>query len=70
VNQWRISNSVLINVAAILCAANVAALKDEAGKPIVPNTLETVNAGIVVLAFISCFPDVTAVIAQTRGLTE
>ena len=41
------NNSVFINVATILWAANVAALKDEAGKSIVPNTLKTINAGIV-----------------------
>ena len=46
------NNSVFINVAMILWAANVAALKDEAGKPIVPDTLEAVNAGTVVLAFV------------------
>ena len=42
------NNSVFINVAMTLWAANVASLKDEAGKSIVPNTLETINAGIVV----------------------
>ena len=46
------NNSVFINIAMILWAANVTALKDEAGKPIVPDTLETVNAGIVVSALI------------------
>jgi len=49
------NNSVFINIATILWAANVAALKDEAGKPIVPDTLETVSVGIVVLAFIYYF---------------
>ena len=53
------NNSVFINVAAILWAANIAAIKDEAGKPIVPNTLETVNAKVIVLALsiISLHPD-------------
>ena len=46
------NNSVFINVAMILWAANVSALKDEAGKSIVPNTLEVVNTGIIVLAFL------------------
>ena len=46
------NNSGFINIATILWAANIAALMDEAGKPIVPNTMETVNAGTVVLAFI------------------
>ena len=44
------NNSVFINIATILWAANVVALKDEAGKPIVPDLLETVNAGLVMLA--------------------
>ena len=44
------NNSVFINIAAVLWATNIVAVKDEAGKPIVPNTLETVNAGVVVLA--------------------
>ena len=43
------NNSVFINVATILWAANVAALKDEEGKPVVPNTLENVNTGVIVL---------------------
>ena len=46
------NNSVFITATTILLVANVAALKDKAGRPIIPNTLETVNAGIVVLAFI------------------
>ena len=52
-------NSVFINIATILWAVNVAALKDEAGKLIVPDTLDTVEAGLVVLALpiISFHPD-------------
>ena len=46
------NNSVFINIATILWAVNIAALKDEAGKPIVPDTLETVNTGVVALVFI------------------
>ena len=51
------NNSVFI--ATILWAANVAALKDEAVRPIVPNTLEAVNARLVVLvlSIISFHPD-------------
>ena len=53
------NNSVFINIATILWAANVAALKDDTGKPIVPDTLETVHAGVVMLALsiISFHPD-------------
>ena len=46
------NNSVFINVATILWAENVAATKDEAGKPIVPNTLEVANSELIVLAFL------------------
>ena len=53
------NNSVFINIATILWAADVVALKDEAGKPIIPDTLETVSAKLVVLALsiISFQPD-------------
>ena len=53
------NNSVFINVATVLWAANIAPLKDEEGKPIVPNPLEAVGAGVVVLvlAIISFHPD-------------
>ena len=46
------NNSVFINIATVLWAVNVAALKDEAGKPIVPDTLGTINTGLVVLVFL------------------
>jgi len=76
VGRYMANNSIFINIATILWAANIAALKDEAGKPIVPNTLETVNAGLVVrpLSF-DCvitprFPDATTVIAHMRELLE
>jgi len=46
------NNSVFINIATILWAANITALKDEAGKLIVPNTLETVNVGLAMLVLI------------------
>jgi len=46
------NNSVFFNIATILWAVNIAAVKDEAGKPIVPNTLEAVIAGIVMSASI------------------
>ena len=42
------NNELFINIATILWAADISAVKDEAGKPIIPNTLETVNNGLVV----------------------
>ena len=42
------SNALFIDMATILWAANISAVRDEAGKPIIPNTLETVNSGLVV----------------------
>jgi len=46
------NNAIFINIAMILWAANIAALKDGGGKPIIPDTLEAVNTGVVVLALI------------------
>ena len=44
----RMANtSLFINVASILWAANISPVHDEAGKPIIPDTLETVNSGVV-----------------------
>ena len=40
--------SLFIEIASILWAANVSAVKDEAGVPIIPDTLETINAGAAV----------------------
>ena len=42
------NNELFINIATILWAADISAVKDEAGIPIIPNTLETVNNGLVV----------------------
>jgi len=52
VGRHMANNSIFINIATILWAANIAAPKDGGGEPIVPDTLETVNAGLVVLALI------------------
>ena len=42
------NKTLFINIASVLWAANISATKDEAGVPIIPDTLETVNAGMVV----------------------
>ena len=42
------NNSLFINIASILWAVNIAPVQDESGRSIVPDTLEVVNAGIVV----------------------
>jgi len=43
------ANTVLfINIASILWSANISPVKDDAGKPIIPDTLETVNSAVVV----------------------
>lgn len=45
----HIANAALfIDIACILWASNISAVKDEAGNPIIPDTLETVNDGFVV----------------------
>ena len=43
-----VNNELFINIATILWAADISAVKDEVGKPIVPDTLEHVNDGLVV----------------------
>ena len=40
--------TLFIEIASVLWAANISAVKDEAGVPITPDTLETVNAGAAV----------------------
>ena len=40
-------NSLFINIASILWAAHIAPIKDNAGNPIIPDTLGTINAGVV-----------------------
>ena len=41
------NNALFINIAMILWAADISAVQDEAGKPIIPNTLETIEGGTV-----------------------
>lgn len=42
------NTALFMNVASILWAANISPVEDDAGKPIIPDTLETVNAASVV----------------------
>jgi len=45
----HIANAALfIEIACVLWASNISAVQDEAGNPIIPDTLETVNDGFVV----------------------
>ena len=45
----RMANSSLfIDIASILWAANISPVKDNAGKAIIPDTLDTMNAAVVV----------------------
>jgi len=41
------NNALFITIATILWAADVSAVRDEAGDPIIPNTLETANSAVV-----------------------
>ena len=44
----RMANTALfINIASILWAANISPVMDDTGKPIIPDTLETVNSAVV-----------------------
>lgn len=42
------NTTLFIQITSILWAANISAVKDESGVPIIPDTLETVNVGTVV----------------------
>ena len=42
-----VNTALFIEIASILWAVNISAVKDEAGVPIIPDTLQTVNAGTV-----------------------
>ena len=46
--RYMANNALFISIATILWAADISAVKDEAGKPIIPNTFEFVNSGLVV----------------------
>lgn len=47
VGRHMANNSVFLNIATVLWVANISAVKDDAGKPIIPNALESVNATLV-----------------------
>ena len=40
------NTTLFIEIASILWAANISAVTDQDGVPIIPDTLETVNAGV------------------------
>ena len=46
IGRHMANNAIFLNMATILWAVNITALTDDAGKPIIPNTLEAANAGI------------------------
>lgn len=46
VGQHMANSALFINIASILWAVNISPVKDEVGKPIIPNTLETISSGL------------------------
>jgi len=48
VGRFMANNSLFLNIATILWAANISAEKDEGGNPILPDTLESIP-GVAVL---------------------
>jgi hypothetical protein len=42
------NNALFINIASILWASNISAIKDESGKPIIPDTMEAVGEAAAV----------------------
>lgn len=63
-----------MNIATILWAANILPSKDANGKQLIPDSLVTVNLGVVSrplpfeFSMTPRFPEVTAIIAQTKEL--
>ena len=49
------NNSLFLNIAAVLWAANISARKDDRGKPILPDTLEAIP-GLAMLVSSNCYP--------------
>ena len=45
VGRHMANNSLFIDIATLLWAASISAVKDEAGNPIVPDTLDSENGG-------------------------
>ena len=46
------NNALFIDIAMLLWAANISAVKDKAGEPIVPDTLDAVSGGLAMQAFV------------------
>jgi len=68
------NTSLFIDIASVLWALNINPVKDEAGKQIIPDTLESVNSGVIIrpLPF-DCvitprFPEAKGIVAQTKEL--
>ena len=50
------NNSLFLNIATVLWAANISAQKDEGGNPILPDTLESIPGAVLfVSSIISSF---------------
>ena len=46
------NSALFINIATLLWTANISAVKDEAGNPIIPDTLDSVTGGFAMYAFV------------------
>ncbi|TDL15489.1 cytochrome P450 [Rickenella mellea] len=68
------NNSVFIDVAALLWATKIEPIKDAQGQPIMPDTVSTINDGLVLrpvpfkCSITPRFPDVPAIVEQTKEL--
>ncbi|ESK85742.1 cytochrome p450, partial [Moniliophthora roreri MCA 2997] len=70
------NNSLFIDIACLLWAANIRPVKDAQGKPVMPIESVSINDGLVVrpLPF-DCdityrFPEAEGILAQTKELVE
>ena len=46
------NNALFINIATLLWAANISAVKDRVGNPIIPDTLASLPGGVAMYAFV------------------
>jgi len=72
IGRHAANNSLFIFIASILWANTIAPVKDDEGKPIIPDTLETAGGGVVVLPVpFKCiitprFPEAAAVVLKLK----
>jgi len=52
VGRFMANNSLFLNIATVLWAANISARKDEGGNPILPDTLDSIPGMAMLVSYI------------------